>query len=153
MKTIGVLLFLAFMLAVLLESPICIPQVYPFTYLSFFSLLISFGQLTILANVFFFFFAIWKRTRSGAGAAILVTSYIFGIAVWLFSAVMSFSLWGYFGLFVGLILLGVGVVPMALLAAAVKSHWDIVEYIIVGVLLTYGNRVIGVIMHEESERL
>src|SRR5208282_870688 len=112
------------MIAVLWDSPVCIPHVSPMSYYNFICLLISLGQVAILTNLILFTFAMWKRTRPVAGAIVFATSYLFGIIVWLFSAVLSFTFWGLTGLLLGLILLGVGVVPMAMLAAAINSHWD-----------------------------
>jgi hypothetical protein len=92
----------------------------------------------------------WRQHRRGAWAQdgnILITSYLFGLAVWLFSAVITFTFWGFWGaLFLGLILLGVGIVPMALLAVATHSQWNMAVVIVGGIVLTFGTRIIGLVL-------
>jgi hypothetical protein len=59
-----------------------------------------------------------------------------------FSAWTAFVFGGYAGMLAGLMLAGVGVVGIALLAAALHSRWLIVANIALGLLLTFGARVL-----------
>ena len=61
--------------------------------------------------------AIWHKTRNAAGVGLLVTSYILGAATWLFCAAVTFGAFGWIGLLIGLLSLGVGVVPFAIIGA------------------------------------
>ena len=64
--------------------------------------------------------AIWHKTRNAAGVGLLVTAYIFGVVTWLFCAAVTFGLFGWIGLIIGLLVLGVGVIPIAIIAAIYK---------------------------------
>ena len=81
-------------------------------------------------------FAFIKRARAMVSMVLFVSSYLFGIILWTYSAGMVFVFWGYIGLLVGLIWLGVGVVPVAFLAASLHSDWVIVANILIGLFLT-----------------
>lgn len=68
---------------------------------------------------------------------------VFGIVLWTFSAIISYSLWGYFGLFFGLVWMGVGVVPVAVVAAALHGYWFLAFVILGQVILVFGSRFLG----------
>jgi type IV secretory pathway VirB2 component (pilin) len=51
--------------------------------------------------------------------------------------------WGYGALAVGLIFAGVGVVPVALLAALFHAEWSVLLELVVGIVLTFGARFLG----------
>jgi hypothetical protein len=67
---------------------------------------------------------LFQKTRWTAGAYLYSTSYVFGAILWIYGAVATFAYWGWVGLLVGLLALGVGVVPMGLLALALQSQWE-----------------------------
>lgn len=67
---------------------------------------------------------IFKWTRPFAGASLIFASYFFGITLWFWGAVATFEYWGWPGLIVGVVLLGVGVVPTGLIALALHSQWE-----------------------------
>ena len=94
--------------------------------------------------------ALIKRARHIVSMVLFVSSYLFGMILWTYCAGMSFVFWGYTGLFVGLIWLGVGVVPVALLAASLHSDWMIVGNILFGLFLTFGARFFALILESRS---
>ena len=61
--------------------------------------------------------AAFNRTRAQAGLGLYITSWLFGITTWLLGAGITFAVYGWMGLFIGLFLFGVGVVPLAIFAA------------------------------------
>jgi hypothetical protein len=87
--------------------------------------------------------AVSRRTRPTVGAVLQLSSYVFGMVLWTFSAMVAFSYWGYFGLFFGLVWMGIGVVPVALLAAALNASWLIVIGIVGEFLCVFGARVLA----------
>jgi len=95
--------------------------------------------------------ALIKRARRVVSIVLLISSYLFGVILWTYSAGMSFVFWGYFGLFVGLVWLGVGVVPVALLAASLHSDWMIVGNILFGLFLTFGARFFALFLESRSD--
>jgi hypothetical protein len=88
-------------------------------------------------------FALSRRLRPLVGTALLFSSYLFGAVLWAFSALVTYSLWGFFGLFIGLIWLGVGVVPIAVIAGALHREWFLVFVILGELVMVFGCRVLG----------
>jgi hypothetical protein len=86
---------------------------------------------------------IFRKTRKWAGIGLYMSSYLFGTALFAFSCIVVLNLWGYGGLIVGLLLGGIGVVPLAFLATLFKGVWSAFWFVIVGALLTYGARALG----------
>jgi hypothetical protein len=81
-----------------------------------------------------------RKCRSIAAAGILIISYIFGVTVWMEGLLLTYSLWGTFALVVGLMMMGVGVVPMAMLATLFHGQWANLAELFVMALLTFGSR-------------
>jgi hypothetical protein len=91
----------------------------------FFDWLPAVVGVTTLASIFIFApLGIFRATRSFAGGALIGASYIFGVSLWIYGAIATFGHWGWIGLIVGIVVLGVGVVPIGLLALALESQWE-----------------------------
>lgn len=95
---------------------------------------------------------IFKKTRKLGGAALVFSSFLFGATLWIYSALVAYILWGLLGLFIGLFILGIGVVPVGLLAASISGEWMIVGSIIYMLILTIGARIFGLWIVEKSEK-
>ena len=83
---------------------------------------------------------------------LLTASWILGAILWIYGAVATFTYWGLFGLIIGLLIIGVGVVPMGFLALALQSQW---EWILnLGILLASVaiSRIGGAFLIEAAER-
>ena len=87
---------------------------------------------------------IFRKTRSGTGAGLVCASYVFGIHLFAFCCVFVAQVWGYVGLAIGLILAGMGVLPIALIAALLHAEWIVLFNLVVGIILTFGTRALGV---------
>jgi len=94
--------------------------------------------------------ALFRSVRGAVSAVLLVSSYIFGLSIWLYSALVAYILWGYWGLSIGLLMTGVGVVPIAFLASIFATQWLVLLEIVVGVVLTFGARIIAVLLASHS---
>jgi hypothetical protein len=68
-------------------------------------------------------------------------SYLFGVTLWLTGFLVTFALWGTVAVVLGVLLLGVGVVPIGLLATALNGMWPQFFSLLVMVLLTFGTRM------------
>lgn len=80
----------------------------------------------ILSAVLFFILFplfIFKRIRPFSLATMIISSYIFGITLWVVSAVLAYSIWGIWALVIGFMILGIGVFPVALLATIFTANW------------------------------
>jgi hypothetical protein len=106
--------------------------------------LITGSEIAIIICVFVLFpLCIFRITRPWAGVAFVYASYLFGAMLFAYSCVFVVYVWGYGGLVVGLIFAGVGVVPVAILAALLHAEWSVLLELVVGIVLTFGTRFLG----------
>ena len=87
--------------------------------------------------------ALIKRTRHIGGGFLLFGSYVLGAFLWFYSAGVTFTLWGWTGLIIGVFLMGIGVVPMAILAGFLKGFSSLAITTIVLIVLTFAARFTG----------
>jgi len=86
----------------------------------------------------------FKRSRGFAGLGMIVASYIFGVTTWFLGAAITFGAYGWFGLIIGLLLFGIGVVPLAIIGAIFKLQTGIIAvWLIVMAVITIGTRIAG----------
>lgn len=95
---------------------------------------------------------IFRTTRPWAGLAMVVGSHIFGLTTWLLGFVLTLTLWGMIAVIIGLFLLGVGVVPFAMLATGFNGMWLEFGILWLGVVLTFGYRILGHVLMGLAER-
>ena len=81
-----------------------------------------------------------RRTRSLAATGLLLSSYLFGLTSWFMGLVLTWTLWGGGAVFVGLILMGVGVVPMGLLATLFRGDWGPFLLLLGAIIATFAVR-------------
>jgi hypothetical protein len=60
--------------------------------------------------------------RKVAGQMLFQAAYLFGFTTWMLGAALTFASFGWVGLLVGLMVFGVGVVPIGIVAAIVAFH-------------------------------
>lgn len=99
---------------------------------------------TVICVFVFLPLCIFRRTRPWAGVAFYHTSFLFGTMLFAYSCLFVVDVWGYVGLAIGLFFAGVGVVPVALLAALLHAEWHSLTEILVELFLTFGTRVLGI---------
>lgn len=85
--------------------------------------------------------AISRRTRGFAGTTIYFVSWIWGITLWIKATSVLLYLWGIWGFIIGVVLLGVGSAPVAIIASLIHREWTYV-----GVLVLYVVAIVGVRM-------
>jgi len=107
--------------------------------------------LSIISFCIFIPMTIFKKMRIFGGTALMYSSLLFGVTLWVYSALMVYMLWGFIGLFIGLFILGVGVVPVALLASLISGEWVIVWEIIYMLIITLGARIYGLWIIAKAE--
>ena len=97
--------------------------------------------------------ALFKATRPTAGTGIYISSYLFGLTTWFLGATVTFVTWGWVGLIIGLIIAGVGVVPIGILAAFISLKQPALGFsLIVMVVIVFATRMGGIaLMKSGSE--
>jgi len=68
--------------------------------------------------------AFLRRTKAYARLGLLIVACTFGAILWLGSIELLYVAWGASAVFIGLCLLGIGVVPLAFLAALFTADWS-----------------------------
>ena len=114
---------------------------------------LPFYELALAVAIFVLLpLTIWRKTRGAASAGLLITSYIFGLTTWLLSAAVTFGSFGWFGLIIGLLFLGVGVVPLAIIGAIFKlDNGGLALVLFVMVVVTFGARFGGAYAASKAE--
>jgi hypothetical protein len=88
--------------------------------------------------------AAFQRFRPFASEAIVIVSYVFGVTVWMEGLLLTMALWGTFAVVLGLVIAGVGLVPIAMLATLFNGMWAGLAELVVLTLLTLGSRLFAV---------
>ncbi len=107
--------------------------------------------ILFMINIFALIAAIAPRARGVSGLVIYVSSYVYGLGVWIFGLAVTLDLWGWFAVIVGLLLGGVGVVPIGMLAAMFNGEWGVFWTLFISLILTYGSRLIGTMLVSSAE--
>jgi hypothetical protein len=96
--------------------------------------------------------AVPRRTRGHAAAGMILLSYPIGLTTWFFALLVTYSLWGGWAVLVGLVILGVGVVPIALLASLFGAEWGYLVALTLLTVATFAFRGGGVMLFESLDR-
>lgn len=99
--------------------------------------------------------SIFRVTRQVAGGLFLWISFIFGLTGWFLGLLLTYFLWGIIGVIIGLLILGIGVVPIGLLAALFNGMWTELGILLLLIVLTFGCRFLGAILisSQENDRM
>lgn len=85
---------------------------------------------------------IFRRTRPWGGVILCYFSMLVGAATWFFGAAATFASFGWFGLIVGLLLLGLGVVPFGIIGGFIYLN-GVAPTIIILLVATFAFRGAG----------
>lgn len=86
---------------------------------------------------------LFRKTRGFSGAGLRIASAMFGFTLWVWGLLLTYDLWGAIAVLIGLVLLGVGVVPIAMLATLFKGMWLTLGELVLLTVLTFGTRFAG----------
>lgn len=81
--------------------------------------------------------------RVVTGVGIIIGASLWGIGLWLNSLIITYTLWGLTGLFIGLFLAGVGVLPSAILALLFNGEWKAALILLVSLIITLAAHLLG----------
>ena len=120
-------------------------------YLAKVSIVVLIVDLLICLPLVFFR---WGRVASMLGFQI--SSWIIGLITFAAGFTITYLYWGRVGVFVGLFLIGIGVVPTGLLAALLNRDWsqlvDLLILIVMYILTSAGALLGGVMQQREDAR-
>lgn len=81
--------------------------------------------------------------RAYTGAGIVYASLIWGALLWLFCLFVTYQFWGFFGVFFGLVMAGIGIFATAILAVLFDGQWSGAMFMILNLMIIYGVRMLG----------
>lgn len=110
------------------------------------------NELALCATVLLLIPASLKIGRGLSAVGYLVISYIFGITLWMFGLIVAYAIWGVVGIIVGLGFLGLGVVPVALIASLLHGEWYAIANLAFGIVLTFGTRAFAAFLAAKADR-
>jgi hypothetical protein len=91
-------------------------------------------------------------TRAFSAIGFLFASFALGAILWVWGMAYTYSVWGFFGVIVGLILGGVGVVPVAMCAALVHGDWGNLLLFVITAVVTIGTRALAHWLAEKADQ-
>lgn len=112
------------------------------------------GILTILFYLILpasLILSIFKRVRGFGGIGVLVSSSLLIFNVWVWSLEIAYILAGKIWLIVGILFAGVGVIPIALVAAAISSQWLFVFSIVATLIIAWVVRIFSFFVLSKSK--
>ncbi|WP_148050447.1 hypothetical protein [Pseudomonas brassicacearum] len=115
--------------------------------------LISFGWICLAVVLILLLpLSAVRKLRPYTGTGIYISSYVFGLILFLYSVLFTWSLWGGFWAFVGIAGFGGLIVPFAMIATMSKGLW-VGFFIVLGLLvLTWTMRISGLAILTASEK-
>jgi hypothetical protein len=96
--------------------------------------------------------AMFRSTRVLAANGMIAASIVFGLVLWMLSCVLVYDTFGIFGLVVGLVFMGIGVVPIAIFSTIVHGMWAPLVAIVIMIVATWGFRFLAVYVLSKAEK-
>jgi len=97
--------------------------------------------------------SLFRKTKAISGIGMRYASYIFGLNAWILGFIYTLSIWGWTAIFIGLVFLGVGVVPIGILALAIKGLWYPCIELIILIIVVFGVRLWGAYLMVRADEL
>lgn len=90
-------------------------------------------------------------TRGYSAVGFMFASIVFSTILWLWGMAYTYSVWGMLGVIVGLVLLGIGVVPVAMVAALIHGDWGTLGIFVVAGIVSIGFRGLSGWLAEKAD--
>jgi uncharacterized protein len=90
--------------------------------------------------------ALFPPTRIISVFGLLISSVIFGASTWTLGFLVTLHYWGTMGVFVGIFMGVVGIVPLGMLASLFNGDWYAIGILVFGLALTFGARIIAIML-------
>ena len=107
--------------------------------------------LFLLDVIIFLPISLFKKARKVSGLTITYSSYLFGLQLWLSGLMITFGTWGIWAVIIGVLMLGVGVIPIALIATLSHGLWRPFMELLLSIVLVFGCRALGAYILHRSQ--
>ncbi len=139
------LLFLIFISALMINGAVWIGEhVLPW--------LINIAWIVFVINLFILLpLSFFRKTGIFGGIGMYFSSFVFGLTLWFLGLLLTYFTWGFFGIFIGLMLGGIGVVPVGMLAMLFEGEFGFLIAMILLTIITFGSRILGIYLAGKAE--
>jgi hypothetical protein len=93
----------------------------------------------------------FRSTRAISASGFFISSFVFGATTWVLGFLVTYDYLGLFWVFVGLVVALVGIVPLGIIGAAIKSDWTAAGILCGGLVMTYGARLAAGLVAAKSD--
>jgi len=107
--------------------------------------------LFLLDVIIFLPISFFKKARKFSGLTITYSSYLFGLQLWLSGLMITLGTWGIWAVIIGVLMLGVGVIPIALIATLSHGMWRPFIELLLSIVLIVGCRALGAYILHRSQ--
>lgn len=107
-----------------------------------------YGPLALLAIAV----SVFRRARGLAGSTLYFCTWVWGAQVWMMSVISVVHAWGVFWMLVGVVLGGLGVVPMAFLCFLFRGEWLKLGHLLVWISVIVAARALALTMQQSRQR-
>lgn len=109
-----------------------------------------FGWSITIAALILTPLALIPASRGLAGNGFVFVSYAFALILWLYSMAYVYLEWGFVPVVVGILMGGVGIVPIAFILSIFDAAWGVLGNICVLATLAFGVRILGFWLIEKA---
>ncbi len=95
---------------------------------------------------------LFRSTRGFSAVSLMLASYAFGFVLWVWSFLLVLDLWGMIAVVIGLLLAGIGIVPVAILAALFHADWASLGDLAIMMVTTFGVRILSAWLASKADR-
>lgn len=109
-----------------------------------------FGWTLTIALLLLTPLALAPPLRGISGNGFVLVSYVFGLILWLFALAYTYMEWGLVPVIIGILLAGVGIVPIAFVLTIFDAAWGVLGNIFILIVLTFASRGFGFWLIEKA---
>lgn len=95
--------------------------------------------------------AFFRKTRPFSGISIYVVSFVFGAYLWITSFLITYNTWGLVVVIIGILIMGIGVVPIAMLSMLFHGEWWVFAQLVFLLIMTFGLRILSHRLAEKAD--
>lgn len=95
--------------------------------------------------------SIIECTRDVGLTGLFISSYIFGLLLWVWSFLIVYFVWGWVGVIIGSLIAGIGIVPLAIIILILNAQWVGLLELIIYIVIIFGVRALSSILLERYE--
>ncbi|HEY3697079.1 hypothetical protein [Phenylobacterium sp.] len=125
LKSAGSFLLGAAFLALMLFVGVVMFRGFSWLFIHAYPWIVKIETILFAACVFVLPLSIFNKTRMISASVLLLSANVFWLGLWMLGLLIVYHLWGLVGAVLGLALGGVGVVPLAAIAALTKGEWTL----------------------------